>query len=124
MASLSNTSAVQYPTPTGTWARPTHFGLWLHATSGTTANFAGGGALSSTVVQPTAGTDVDFPAGRLTVTVGEGDLSAAGALRALNGLLGTQVWVSLHSRDPGSSGAGELSGNAYARVRVARNGWS
>ena len=32
------------------------------------------------------------------------------------------VYVSLHSADPGETGASELSGNGYARVAVTNNG--
>lgn len=45
-------------------------------------------------------------------------LAAAGEVRALDGLL-AGVYVSLHTSDPGTSGAGELSGNAYARQSLS-----
>jgi len=34
----------------------------------------------------------------------------------LNGLFGGTIYVSLHSADPGNTGASELSGNGYSRV--------
>lgn len=42
-------------------------------------------------------------------------LAAAGEIRVLNGLLDT-VFVSLHTSDPGTTGAGEIVGGAYART--------
>jgi hypothetical protein len=33
-----------------------------------------------------------------------------------------QTWISLHTSNPGTTGAGEVSGGAYARVRVFRDG--
>lgn len=45
-------------------------------------------------------------------------LAAAGETRALNGLLNS-VYVSLHTGNPGTSGANEVSGNGYARQSAA-----
>lgn len=41
-------------------------------------------------------------------------LAAAGEARALTALLNA-VYVSLHTSDPGTTGAGEVAGGAYAR---------
>ncbi len=41
-------------------------------------------------------------------------LAAAGETRVLNGLL-TSVYVSLHTGDPSTSGANEVTGGSYAR---------
>lgn len=44
-------------------------------------------------------------------------LAAGGETRALNGLLASPVFVSLHTADPGNAGASEISatGTGYAR---------
>lgn len=36
----------------------------------------------------------------------------------------TSVWVSLHTGDPGDTGANEVTGGNYARIQVANAGWT
>jgi hypothetical protein len=36
--------------------------------------------------------------------------------------IAAQTWVSLHTGNPGTTGASEVSGGSYARVRVNQNG--
>ena len=121
MATARNTGVIQFPEPTGTWTQPTHYGIWTGATGG---DFIGGDQLTSTVPQPTTGSDVEFAASALGLTLTEDEETAAGGRRSLNGYLVGTVYVSLHSAAPGTNGANEISGNAYARVGVALAGWT
>ena len=122
MATATNTAIIQYAQPIGNWTTPTHYGFWTSATGGT---WLGGDALTSSVVQPTTGANVNFAATALTITVPDGEFAAAGSRRAVEqGILGISVYVSLHSADPGTTGASEITGNAYARVAVASSGWT
>lgn len=45
-------------------------------------------------------------------------LAAAGETRVLNGLL-SSVFVSLHTADPATTGAGEVTGGSYTRMAAA-----
>lgn len=51
-------------------------------------------------------------------------LQNEGAEDMLQGLLGKTTYLSLHTANPGSTGASELQGNAYARVAVAASDWT
>ncbi|MHB1472412.1 MAG: phage tail fiber protein [Dermatophilaceae bacterium] len=45
-------------------------------------------------------------------------LGVTGANAALNGLVSAGLWVSIHSADPGTTGANEATGGGYARLSV------
>lgn len=121
MADRSNTATIQFPTPTAAWADPTHFGIWTASSGG---SFLGGEALTTNVDAPSTGDDVEFGAGNLTVEIPDGDFTATGAGRGLDGFLAGTLYISLHSGAPGNNGADELSGGGYARVAIAAAGWS
>ena len=121
MATVDNVSVIQFPTPNAAWDQPTHFGVWSAASGG---DFLGGSALGSTVTAPAIGADVEFAAGALDIEIPDGEFTTDGADLAIAGFIGTALYVSLHSSNPGSSGNNELSGGNYARVMVASAGWS
>lgn len=117
-AVATNDSVIQFPAPTpADWSTITHLGV--HRAQTGTANFLGGSALD-TARATSIGADVEVPAGDMTLTFPNGEWSNYGVEQAMIGALGsTSVWVSLHTSDPGLTGAGEVVGNAYARVEVA-----
>ena len=126
MATIDNDNTIQFPTPSAAWSQPTHFGLFVSASGSGAANFLGGDQLSATVSAPAIGADVQFAAGAFDITIPDatGDLTAAGAGKAADGVVSGGVWVSLHSADPGSTGTNELTGGDYARVEVDEGDWS
>ena len=121
MATYDNAAIIQFPMPSAAWTEPTHFGLWDAMTAG---NFRGGDALSASVSAPAIGADVQFAAGALDIEIPDGDFTTAAAGDAIEGFVGTALYVSLHSADPGDTGASELTGGDYARVEVLAAGWT
>lgn len=64
-ASKSNGTAVNYPTPTGSWGTATYFGIWDASSSG---NFVAGNALTTSQAIGLNNT-VSFAIGALTFTL-------------------------------------------------------
>ena len=126
MASITNKSVLQFPTPTANWSAPTHFGLWSSASSSSSTAFLGSTPVTGTVSAPEADSVVQFAIDALTVTVPNGEFTDVGVNKMINGLVESMVYVSLHSASPGSDGSNELSGSAYARVSVSSgtSGWN
>ena len=118
MAVATNDNVIQFAAPTpAAWGTLSYLGFHDAATG--TANFIGSSALDTSRAT-SIGADVEIPAGDFTVTQPNGEYTDYGAERALNGALGNgSIWVSAHTGDPGTTGANEVSGNAYARVEVA-----
>ena len=119
MAVATNDNVIQFAAPTpAAWGTITHLGFHKSATGTTT--FAGGSALDTSRAT-SIGADVEIPAGDLTITIPDGELTTYGVGQAFDGLLGTtgSIYISLHTASPGSNGANEVSGNAYARIAVA-----
>lgn len=112
----SNTSAVVFPTATGNWTEATYGGLFDAATAG---NFLFGAALTANIAVLTDEI-ARFAAGAfdLSVTGKFGLTTAHNVINALfrnTALQVAAVYASLHSADPGTTGASELSGSGYAR---------
>ena len=64
-AVTQNTNVITFPTATGSWGTVTYFGIWLHATNSTAADFVGRAPLTSS--QAIANTNTaSFAAGALT----------------------------------------------------------
>lgn len=61
----SNSVAINFPSPTGSWGTVTHYGIFDSTTSGNLLFWA---ALDASVLVSTSGV-VSFPAGSLTVTI-------------------------------------------------------
>ena len=116
MANATNASAVTFSTPVNT--DPTHFGYWTAATGGT---FLGGDSITTNVA---AGASFRFPAGDLDIGMTTGDLTEAGRRKALAGVVLGGVWVSLHTGNPGSTGASQVTGTPYARQNVVQTSWT
>lgn len=112
-----NTNVETYTAASGDWAEASHCGLW---DAGSAGNFLVGGSLDSAVtvlsgeIARWAAGDLDFQISTL--------FSDAYLDHIVNALLRnveltvTNTYASLHSGDPGGTGANELSGNNYARV--------
>jgi len=109
----TNTNQEVTPTASGDWAAATYQGLWDAATAG---NFLIGGELTA------SRTILSGEYGRWSI--GDIDISITGAFGAttleniINALfrntsLAGVAYASLHSDDPGTTGANELSGNGY-----------
>ena len=126
MASITNKNVLQFPTPTANWLAPTHFGLWSSATSTDSGAYLGSTPVTGTVSAPETDSVVQFAIDALTVTIPNGEFTDVSVTRMFNGLVDIMVYVSLHSANPGSSGANELTGNAYTRVSVSSgtSGWN
>lgn len=128
MASATNTSSVEFSSGvTGNWQRPTHFGVWTHATGTTASQFIGRSALTGSPAAPVTGASVSFAAGALSLTIDETELTNEGAKQALMGITDVALYISLHTGDPGTTGASEFvssSSPGYARKVVASTGWT
>jgi hypothetical protein len=118
-----NTSAVTFPTPSGSWGTCTHYGIWDASTVG---NLLFYGALSSSIA-PTSGSTVRFAAGALDLAL-TGGWSNYLAHALLSHTLrntayttpGTSLYCALYTTAPTASTAGtEASGTSYARVQVS-----
>ena len=120
MAVRRNTATLTFPTATGSWGNVTHFGFRTTAGGGT---WLGGDALNN-ARQVAIGATPSFAAQELSVTVPDGEATAAGGLRAANGFISGTVYVTLHNGNPGANGTNEVSGGGYARAAIAANAWS
>lgn len=112
MATASNKAVISY---TNIRTRPTHIGIWSGAT------FIAGKSISPAY---SAGINIDIPINDLDIVIPNGDLNAAGAQYFLGRLNLGSIGVSLHSANPGTSGASEISGGGYSRATVPTNGWN
>lgn len=63
--SISNSAAVTFPTPSGSWGTVTHFEIWDASTAGTRLAW---GALTQSE-SPTSGNTVQFAISALTITL-------------------------------------------------------
>ena len=119
MAVMRNGAVIQFPAPTANWSRVTHFGVWDASTGG---NFLGGDNLT-TARTPLLGSDVEFANQAFSLTVPHGgDVTDEGARDLLRGWGNQTLYFSLHTADPGQTGANELSGSGYARA--GNSSWS
>lgn len=117
-----NTSAITFPTPSGSWGTITHYGIWDAATTG---NLLFYGALTSSIA-PSSGT-VQVAAGALDLAL-TGGWSNYLAHALLSHTLrnsaytspGTTLYAALYTTAPTASTAGtEVSGSNYSRVQVS-----
>lgn len=119
-----NTNAITFNTPSGSWGTVSHFGIFDAATSGNLL-FYGSLSQSKTI----GGTDPapSFAAGALDISfTGAYSTWLAHAIidwifrNASAPSLGTDVYFSLHTGDPGQTGATEVSAGGYGRVGKTR----
>ena len=112
----ANTNVESFgPAVTGNWAAATYWGLWDQQAAG--GNFLWGDDLT-TPRTCLVGEYVDFAAGDLDLTIGAqfGNTTRTNIINALLRNTALQVaaaYMSLHSADPGATGASELTGNNY-----------
>ena len=115
-----NTNIEVYTAASGDWLQATYCGLFDAATVG---NFIAGGSV--TTPQTVLSTEVArWAAGELDFAISTAFSTAyldlmVDALLRNTALSVTDVYASLHSGDPGGTGASELSGSNYARVAAS-----
>lgn len=116
----ANSGAVTLGAASGDWSEATYWGVWDAESAG---NFLLGAVLDSarTVL---SGQYAEFAIGELDVTIGSqfGDDLEDEVLDAILrnvSLAVAQAYMSLHSADPGTTGASELSGDNYARASMS-----
>lgn len=70
---VENTGSISFPASTAAWSTGssniTHYGVWVHATSTTEANFIGRGSISNPTAVNAAGITLSFAAGALDMTL-------------------------------------------------------
>lgn len=141
---LSNAATITFPTVGSTaylsGSPATYFGVWKTVSGTGIVDFIGRGTLQGAGVIVLAGQTASFAIGSLSLTLattagptGMGQAfrksiydylfasTTAGVTNPVSGL--TNVFVALHTADPGVDGqtGTEPVGNAYARVLVTRN---
>ena len=133
MATASNKQALVFDdNVTTAWtAAPTHFGIWDHATATGEVNFYGGGMIAGSSATPGVGARVAFAVGGVRIRVTGGTNESQD--EAVNGLIDKDLYVSLHSGDPGTTGASEITRLAASQNTARRiinsgtthaNGWT
>ena len=122
MATATTRDIEDFGTPTATWAVPTHWALNT-AADNTNNDHLCSGTLTAEVDAPTDGATVEVPAGDLSLEITEATgFDNAGAVKALQGLVVDDTYLSLHTADPAANNELGTSGNAgagYARPTVA-----
>lgn len=121
MATAINSGLIEWePAPTGAINDvPSHIGLWTALTGGT---FLGGDAIGNTVTALVLGEKLQISALALTLTIPDGaDFTPAMALRMVNGMISSSIYISVHEGDPGDTGASAIP---LARQEVATGGWT
>ena len=120
-ASITNSAIINYNVADAAGVDATHIGLYTALTSGT---FLGGVAMTSNTSVIQDGERYRFAASAITFTVANGDFTAAMAEKLANGAVLGGLFISLHTGDPGSNGADEVTPSWYARASVAANAWT
>jgi hypothetical protein len=118
-----NTSALTFSAPTGS-ATLTHVGCWDAASAG---SFLFAAALTNSKQVNNGDPGPQFPAGDFDLSF-TGAWSSALADAVINWLLrgqaflslGADIFVSLHTANPGTTGANEVTGGNYARASITR----
>ena len=108
MATATLSQIINFPDSVSGGETATHWGLWTELTGG---KFLCGGSLAASVGPLTTNQNFRFASGSIVVTQAtSANLSATGATRILqNGLLAGTRYVSIHSEDPGNTGANEIN---------------
>ena len=121
MAAITNDNTITFGPPTATWLDVTHAGIRF---GGSGQAFYGRSALSNNPDPAQSGATVEFAAGDLDFSIPAGELTEAAVQAMATALVSSGLIVSLHSGNPGTTGANELSGSGYARVTVAAGDWT
>ena len=119
---ITSSSAVTFPLMVAAVGTITHVALWDAMSGGNLLWYSS--ALSSSIATATGISPV-VASGAITITL-DGEISTYLSHALLNHTFrsvaytrpGTSLYTSLHTADPGLTGASEVSGNAYARVNV------
>lgn len=125
MATATTNVVVQFGVPTADWGAITHWALNTAQTGGDRLVI---GEFPNAVTMPVDGSDVEFAAGALTITVEHligtnvDGLTLEGAIEALEALTSGTKHISLHTSVP--SDGNEQSGNGYGRASIVSGGWT
>ena len=117
----SNSGVITFATASGNWSASTYFGLWDQLAAG--GNFLGGAALT-TARTVLSGQYAEFAAAALLETLATqfGNTTLDNICNALfrnTALQVAQAYASLHTADPGGTGASELpDAESYARIAL------
>lgn len=126
-ARAKNNAVITFPTPSGTWQDPTHFGLWNHVSNTASTNYLGSSALTGNPSAPESGAVVSFATNALVISISGGELADEGAKEAINGIVDSSIYLSLHTADPGSTGANEFTSSSspsYGRAVITSSQWT
>ena len=115
MAQAVNTAAVLFAAGNA-GDDTTHVGLWTALTGGT---FLGAQAITADTAALQAGERFRLPASAVVITFPEGDFRPAMAVRGVNGIIAGTLYLSLHSADPGTTGANQIAGTARQAIALA-----
>ena len=124
MATAKNNSDISFGSVTTGGQDATHWGLWTAPTAGV---FIVGGTNSTNTPALASGQNflVEDEDAIITVPASvSGRLSEAGARKILAGLVSGTTYMSMHSSDPGNTGANEISGDGISRVSVDSTAWT
>ena len=119
---IVSSSAVTFPLMVAAVGTITHIALWDAMSAGNLLWYSS--ALGSSIATA-VGISPVIASGAITITL-NGEISTYLSHALLNHTFrgveytrpGTSIYTSLHTADPGLTGASEVSGNAYARVNV------
>lgn len=124
MASRRNNVEKLFPVATAAGHDTMYWGLWSARDGG---NFLHGGPVQGDPDALDIGDRYRIPVNGITITVNASvaqRLSEAGAGELLEGLTAGTKYLSLHSADPGNTGANEFAGAAYARQQIDGAQWT
>ena len=125
MATATNSGAITWEAAPQTAidgnADATHIGLWTALTNG---NFLGGEAIGTDLSALILGEKYSIAASGLTITVPNTDYTSAGGQRVVGGMVSTIIYVSVHSADPGGTGANEITDLARVSIAAGATGWT
>lgn len=121
MAQASNTNIVQFPIATAAGVDVTHIGIFSAASAG---DFLGGKAVSGNPAAIAIGQRFQLAAGEVDIVVANGDFQAEMAEKMVRGAILGGLYLSLHTGNPGTTGANEVNEAWYSRVNVTQASWT
>ena len=124
MATLQNNGAIDFNPTSVVGPDATHWGFWDAQNGG---NFLQGGPNNTDTPPLVIGQIFRVPISMIVITLladAAARLSETGARRYLAGMVAAGVWVSVHSSDPGNTGADEITLGGIGRVFVSLTGWT
>ena len=120
MASATNTLALAYPAATTAGQDAVYAGIWTLATRG---GFLLGQAVTGNPPALEVGQQYTITDGSFILTKTTGVTTELGRQEELKGLIAGTRYISLHTADPGITGANEFVGAGYLRQAIASTEW-